>query len=117
MNPYFCDKGQRPANFDYDNAFDAGVDGNVTKTVIGFWLRRSMDGTMDTFAEGLKKLLAAYQPDLMTAPARSARSGGVDARDRRRASEAPPRARIRGQRPPPRPSRSPSRPTGASLRG
>jgi|GEM_PF-2778142 len=72
MNPYFCDNTPKPANFYYDNGFDAGVEGNVTKTVIGFWLRRSMDGTMDTFAMGLKKLLAAYQPDLMTTPARAA---------------------------------------------
>jgi hypothetical protein len=68
MNPYFCDKGAAKSfNFYTDNAFDAGVDGNVTKTVIGFWLRRSLDGTMDAFAEGLKKLIAAYQPELMAA--------------------------------------------------
>ena len=73
MNPYFCDKGpQKTFNFYTDNAFDAGVDGNVTKTVIGFWLRRSLDGTMDAFAEGLKKLLASYEPELMAAPARLA---------------------------------------------
>jgi hypothetical protein len=68
MNPYFCDKAPKPQSFFFDNAFDAGVDGNVTKSVIGFWLRRSMDGTIDRFAEGLKKLLAAYEPELMTAP-------------------------------------------------
>ncbi|MEA2749752.1 MAG: hypothetical protein QOI41_3895 [Myxococcales bacterium] len=69
MNPYFCDRGpQKPFNFYSDNAFDAGVDGNVTKTVIGFWLRRSLDGTMDAFAEGLKKLLASYEPELLAAP-------------------------------------------------
>jgi hypothetical protein len=73
MNPYFCDKGpQKTFNFYSDNGFDAGVDGNVAKTVIGFWLRRSMDGTMDEFAEGLKSLLAAYQPELTAAPAKLA---------------------------------------------
>lgn len=66
MNPYFCDGRPKAQNFFYDNAFDAGVDGNVTKTVIGFWLRRSIDGTMETFAEGLKKLVAAYEPELIT---------------------------------------------------
>ena len=66
MNPYFCDKGpEKSFAFWTDNAFDAGVDGNVTKTVIGFWLRRSLDGTMDTFANGLKKLIAAYEPELL----------------------------------------------------
>lgn len=73
MNPYFCDKGpQKTFNFYSDNGFDAGVDGNVAKSVIGFWLRRSMDGTMDRFAEGLKGLLAAYQPELLAAPAKLA---------------------------------------------
>ena len=71
MNPYFCDTAPKAASFYHDNAFDAGVEGNVTKTVVGFWLRRSMDGTMETFVEGLKKLIAAYEPELMTAPARA----------------------------------------------
>ncbi len=67
MNPHFCDKGpEKSFKFWMDHGFDAGVDGNVTKTVVGFWLRRSMDGTMDAFAEGLKKLIAAYEPDLLT---------------------------------------------------
>ena len=69
MNPYFCDRGAaHNFNFYSDNAFDAGVDGNVTKTVLGFWLRRSLDGTMDAFAEGLKKMLASYEPALIAAP-------------------------------------------------
>ena len=71
MNPYFCDRGaQHNFTFYSDNAFDAGVDGNVTKSVIGFWLRRSLDGTMDAFAEGLRKMLAAYEPELIAAPPR-----------------------------------------------
>lgn len=71
MNPKFCAKAKTGlgANhgFDYfsSNGFDGGVDGNVTKTVIGFWLRRSMDGTMDAFAEGLKKLITSYEPALL----------------------------------------------------
>ena len=66
MNPHFCDKGpEKSFKFWMDHGFDAGVDGNVTKTVVGFWLRRSMDGTMDAFADGLKKLIAAYEPDLL----------------------------------------------------
>jgi hypothetical protein len=71
MNPYFCDRGvQHNFNFYSDNAFDAGVDGNVTKTVVGFWLRRSLDGTMDAFAEGLKKMLTAYEPELIATPSK-----------------------------------------------
>jgi hypothetical protein len=69
MNPLFCQRGLKGANdqFYYDNGFDAGVDGNVTKTAIGFWLRRSMDGTMDRFAKGLENLVKAYQPELIGA--------------------------------------------------
>jgi len=66
MNPHFCDKGpEKSFKFWMDHGFDAGVDGNVTKTVVGFWLRRSIDGTMDAFAVGLTKLIAAYEPDLL----------------------------------------------------
>lgn len=65
MNPYFCSRPWRANDsFFFDNGFDAGVSGNVTKTVVGFWLRRSIDGTMDTFADGLKKLVTAYDPRL-----------------------------------------------------
>lgn len=72
MNPYFCDNRPKAATFYYDNAFDAGVSGNVTKTVIGFWLRRSLDGSIDELAKGLKSVLASYQPELLAAPARYA---------------------------------------------
>lgn len=71
MNPNFCAKaktGLGPMDgFDYfsKNGFDGGVDGNVTKTVIGFWIRRSLDGTMDSFAAGLTKLVASYEPELL----------------------------------------------------
>jgi hypothetical protein len=91
MNPYFCDasaspiplRGATPAfggsstkptnEFYYDNAHDGGVDGDVTKSVVGFWLRRALDGTMEAFADGLKKLLASYDPDLLGTPYRPAR--------------------------------------------
>lgn len=72
MNPYFCDGRPKPANFYYDNGFDAGVSGNVTKTVVGFWLRRSLDGSIDDLVKGLESLLASYQPELLTAAARYA---------------------------------------------
>lgn len=66
MNPHFCGGAARADTFYFDNGMDAGVNGNVTKTVVGFWLRRSMDGTMNGFAEGLKKLVASYDPGLLT---------------------------------------------------
>lgn len=86
MSPYYCSTPVASASWDnqffYDNGFDAGSNGNVAKSVVGFWLRRSIDGTRDTFVEGLKKLLAAYQPGLMIAPTRfpdpAALTRGID---------------------------------------
>jgi hypothetical protein len=71
MNPFFCDRGAQDTEFYFDNAFDGGVDGNVTKTVVGFWLRRAIDGTIDLFAEGLERLLSSYEPELLTLGARA----------------------------------------------
>jgi len=69
MNPYFCGRPFKlNDSFYFDNGFDAGVSGNVTKSVVGFWLRRSLDGTLDGFAEGLKKLVTAYDPALAEEP-------------------------------------------------
>jgi hypothetical protein len=74
MNPFFCDRaarGNKDDQFYFDNAFDGGVDGNVTKTVVGFWLRRAIDGTIGTFAEGLKNVVAAYEPELLALGSRA----------------------------------------------
>lgn len=71
MNPKYCAKAKtglgKNDGFDYfvNNGMDGGHDGNVVKSVVGFWLRRSMDGTMDAFAEGLKKLVTSYDPALL----------------------------------------------------
>jgi hypothetical protein len=66
MNPYFCIRPPKQNDtFYFSHGFDAGVNGNVTKSVVGFWLRRAMDGTMDGFAEGLKALITSYQPELL----------------------------------------------------
>lgn len=68
MNPRFCDRPAHPERWYYNNGMDAGVDGNVTKGVVGFWMRRQMDGTYKEFAAGLRDLLVAYDPDLLSAP-------------------------------------------------
>ncbi|MBX3209948.1 MAG: hypothetical protein KF764_33265 [Labilithrix sp.] len=90
MNPFYCDKARAGDRFFYDNALDGGVNGNVTKSVIGFWMRRSLDGTMDTFAEGLKKVIASYQPELLDgrdpAPDPAALSRALDAGVKRAAA-------------------------------
>jgi hypothetical protein len=41
-------------------------EGNVTKTVVAWWMRRKMDGTEAQWAEVLKKLLATYDPSFPT---------------------------------------------------
>jgi hypothetical protein len=54
MNPKFCGfsgtSDAREKALSISAQADGGVNGNVTKTVIGFWARRSMDGTFDAFA-------------------------------------------------------------------
>ena len=35
-------------------------DGNVVKTVVGFWLRRQLDGTAQAWHDALVRLLEAY---------------------------------------------------------
>ncbi len=71
MNSEFCPrmaKGQTSDQYYYQHGMDGGVDGNVVKTVLGFFIRRSLDGTLPEFERALDKLIAAYQPDLLTAP-------------------------------------------------
>jgi hypothetical protein len=70
MNSHFCDKPKKSESWLMSNGLDGGVSGNVTKTVVGFWLRRALDGTMETFAEGLQKVIASYQPELLQEPTR-----------------------------------------------
>jgi hypothetical protein len=74
MNPQFCKHGYGSDTYSaaddtfYEaNGMDGGVDGNVAKTVVGFWMRRSMDGTMAAFGQGLQQLIAAYEPELLPA--------------------------------------------------
>ena len=59
MNPGFCDHANDP-DLLFNQGFDGGVDGNVVKTTVGFWLRRRMDGTEDEFVAGLTRLLKTY---------------------------------------------------------
>lgn len=63
MNKDFCSNPD--GGFDYFNnrGFDGGYDGNVVKTCTAFWIRRTVDGTAAIFYEGLKKLIATYEPN------------------------------------------------------
>ena len=62
MNDEFC---ARPDDEDYffKHGFDGGYSGNVTKTCVGFWIRRSLDGTDEEFYRGLTRLLTTYDPE------------------------------------------------------
>lgn len=61
MNPYYTDD----ENENVGNTFkiyheDESMDGNVVKTCVAFWIRRSIDGTDTEFYEGLKLLVKTY---------------------------------------------------------
>jgi hypothetical protein len=92
MNPFFCERskqGLRGDEFYYDNGFDAGVDGNVTKTAVGFFVRRAMDDTIADFGRALDKLIAAYEPQLpstMRLPDGAQMTAALDAAVREAAS-------------------------------
>ncbi|MFT4626284.1 MAG: hypothetical protein ACI8PZ_004961 [Myxococcota bacterium] len=46
----------------------AGMDGNVTKTLTAWWLRRTMDGTASAWHDALRALLAAYDAEFLASP-------------------------------------------------
>ncbi len=59
MNPRFIKTQQRSSSA-FSRGFDGGVSGNVTKTCVAFWIRRSIDGTARAFFDGLTTLLKTY---------------------------------------------------------
>lgn len=61
MNPKFCGHANAGFSFFSNNGFDGGVDGNVVKSAVAFWLRRSMDGTAERFAQGVQLLRDTYE--------------------------------------------------------
>ena len=57
-----CDRKHTFPNDVFDGTeIDGGYDGNVTKTAVGFWLRRSLDGTEPAFFEALVRLMNTYE--------------------------------------------------------
>ncbi len=48
--------------YDFKGLFSRGHDGNVVKTCVAFWLRRSIDGTEPLFFAGLSRLMEVYAP-------------------------------------------------------
>lgn len=69
------------ANADHDNpfwpehGFDAGYNGNVTKSAVGFWIRRGIDGTADDFARTLEQMLVVYDPQTLREAEEEAQRG------------------------------------------
>ncbi len=41
---------------------DFSANGNVVKTCVAFWMRRTIEGTAEEFVRGLEKLMKAYDP-------------------------------------------------------
>lgn len=56
MESGFC--GSRTSLYDLRGT--GGLNGNVVKTVVGFWLRRRLDGTAEAWHGALVRLLEAY---------------------------------------------------------
>lgn len=68
MNPsYFAH--EKDDGYLMDHGFDGGWDCNLVKTAVGFWLRRSLDGTDELFFADLKQLLASYDAGFLANPA------------------------------------------------
>jgi hypothetical protein len=59
MNPAFI-KRHDDQSYLMDNGFDGGWNGNVVKTAVAFWIRRSIDGSDEEFFKGLLKLMKTY---------------------------------------------------------
>jgi len=59
MNESYCKKGTTEEQM-FDQGFDGGYDGNVADTLVGFWLRRRLDGTEPRFERALEDLLRTY---------------------------------------------------------
>ncbi len=61
MNDEFCARPDDTNHF-FEHGFDGGYNGNVTKTCVGFWIRRNLDGTDQEFYRALTRLLRTYDP-------------------------------------------------------
>lgn len=72
MNPKFL--GTHDPDSLMEDGFDGGYNGNVVKSAVAFWLRRSIDGTDREFFRGLEKLLAVYDQPFLRRVEKSGRS-------------------------------------------
>ncbi|MEO0605117.1 MAG: hypothetical protein AAF211_27050, partial [Myxococcota bacterium] len=63
LSAEFCRKARKDGIYLEYVAVPDDYDGNVVKTVVGWWLRRGIDGTADLWHTQLTKLLEAYDRD------------------------------------------------------
>jgi len=63
MNKKYC--ADPAGQFSYKYGFDGGYNGNIVKTTVAFWIRRTLDGTAMQFAEALTLLLETYDRDFL----------------------------------------------------
>ncbi|MEM6931501.1 MAG: hypothetical protein AAF602_31515, partial [Myxococcota bacterium] len=63
LSPDFCRKAIQSGVYLEYGAVPEDYNGNVVKTVVGWWLRRGIDGTADLWHAQLTKLLEAYDRD------------------------------------------------------
>jgi hypothetical protein len=67
MNPgYFAHANDE--SWLMEHGFDGGWDCNLVKTAVGFWIRRSIDGTDQLFFADLEQLLRTYDADFLANP-------------------------------------------------
>lgn len=65
MNPGFCQ--DHPQEWYFNNGSDAGYEGNVTKTIVAWWMRRQMDGTEAQWVDFLREVLRLYDEQWLKA--------------------------------------------------
>lgn len=69
MNPeYFNHARDRDDSYLMDHGFDGGWDCNLVKTAVGFWIRRSLDGSDGEFIADLRAMLSVYDPGFLANP-------------------------------------------------
>jgi hypothetical protein len=69
MNPeFYAHAHDRNDSYLMDHGFDGGWDCNLVKTAVGFWIRRSLDGSDGEFIADLRALLAVYDPGFLANP-------------------------------------------------
>lgn len=66
MNPRYIENQDRSGSFFWRSGGDGdSFDGNVVKTCVAFWIRRTVDGTAGQFHAALKRLMCAYDRALV----------------------------------------------------